>query len=99
MDSSGEDVLDRPTNIPPSTPPGESRGRLAGLDGIRGVAALFVMVHHCWLLSFPGYPAATGPGWLHWLLYGHFAVVGNCSAGTACTEWTAAPISTSSATR
>lgn len=75
MDSSGEDVLDRPTNIPPSTPPGESRGRLAGLDGIRGVAALFVMVHHCWLLSFPGYPAATGPGWLHWLLYGHFAVV------------------------
>ncbi|MEU0518941.1 acyltransferase [Streptosporangium sp. NPDC006007] len=39
------------------------------------MAALFVMLHHCWLLSFPGYPAATGPGWLHWLLYGHFAVV------------------------
>ncbi|MBB2909102.1 peptidoglycan/LPS O-acetylase OafA/YrhL [Streptosporangium becharense] len=51
------------------------RGRLAGLDGIRGIAALFVMVHHCWLLSFPGYPENTGPAWLGWLLYGHFAVV------------------------
>ncbi|MFF5210351.1 acyltransferase family protein [Streptosporangium sp. NPDC000396] len=51
------------------------RGRLGGLDGIRGVAALFVMVHHCWLMSFPGYPGNTGPGWLGWLLYGHFAVV------------------------
>ncbi|MEV5412355.1 acyltransferase [Thermopolyspora sp. NPDC052614] len=51
------------------------RARLACLDGIRGVAALFVMVHHCWLLSFPGYPRDTGPGWAGWLLYGHFAVV------------------------
>ncbi|MFF3442173.1 acyltransferase family protein [Streptosporangium sp. NPDC002721] len=58
----------------PERPPGE-RGRLAGLDGIRGVAALFVVVHHCWLMSFPGYPANTGPSWLGWLLYGHFAVV------------------------
>ncbi len=51
------------------------RARLAGLDGIRGVAALFVMLHHCWLLSFPGYPSDTGPAWLGWLIYGHFAVV------------------------
>ncbi|MFO7250323.1 MAG: acyltransferase [Actinomycetes bacterium] len=51
------------------------RTRLAGLDGIRGLAALFVVLHHCWLLSFPGYPADTGPGWAGWLLYGHFAVV------------------------
>ena len=49
--------------------------RLHGLDGIRGVAALFVVLHHCWLLSFPGYPSNTGPWWLGWLVYGHFAVV------------------------
>jgi peptidoglycan/LPS O-acetylase OafA/YrhL len=49
--------------------------RLTGLDGIRGLAALFVVLHHCWLLSFPGYPANTGPVWTGWLLYGHFAVV------------------------
>ena len=49
--------------------------RLHGLDGIRGVAALFVVLHHCWLLSFPGYPRDTGPWWLGWLIYGHFAVV------------------------
>jgi len=49
--------------------------RLHGLDGIRGAAALFVVFHHCWLLSFPGYPGNTGPWWLGWLVYGHFAVV------------------------
>ena len=49
--------------------------RLHGLDGIRGVAALFVVLHHCWLMSFPGYPHNTGPWWLGWLMYGHFAVV------------------------
>jgi peptidoglycan/LPS O-acetylase OafA/YrhL len=49
--------------------------RLHGLDGIRGLAALFVVLHHCWLLSFPGYPSNTGPWWLGWLVYGHFAVV------------------------
>src|SRR5262249_27129503 len=51
------------------------KARLVGLDGIRGLAALFVVVHHCYLLSFPGYPANTGPTWLAWLIYGHFAVV------------------------
>lgn len=50
-------------------------GRLAGLDGVRGLAALFVVLHHCWLMSFPGYPANTGPAWTTWLVYGHFAVV------------------------
>lgn len=49
--------------------------RLHGLDGIRGLAALFVVLHHCWLSSFPGYPLNTGPWWLGWLVYGHFAVV------------------------
>jgi len=51
------------------------QGRLAGLDGIRGLAALFVLLHHCWLTSYPGYPANIGPAWTGWLLYGHFAVV------------------------
>ena len=48
---------------------------MVGLDGIRGVAALYVVVHHSWLLSFHGYPANTGPAWLGWLLYGRLAVV------------------------
>jgi peptidoglycan/LPS O-acetylase OafA/YrhL len=49
--------------------------RLPGLEGIRGIAALYVVLHHCYLLCFPGFPANTGPLWTGWLLYGHFAVV------------------------
>ncbi|TMR13935.1 acyltransferase [Nonomuraea turkmeniaca] len=52
-----------------------TRERLAGLDGLRGLAALFVVLHHCWLLSFPGFPVDDAPWWTGWLLYGHFAVV------------------------
>jgi len=52
-----------------------ARARVVGLDGLRGLAALFVVVHHCWLMTFHGYPRNTGPFWLGWLLYGHFAVV------------------------
>ena len=55
-------------------PPRDDR-RVRGLDGIRGLTALYVVVHHCWLLSFPGYPANTGPGWLGWLVHGRLAVV------------------------
>ncbi|GLW08798.1 hypothetical protein Misp01_39280 [Microtetraspora sp. NBRC 13810] len=53
---------------------GAAGGRLAGLDGVRGIAALFVVLHHCWLMSFPGFPSGAGPAWLAWLGYGHFAV-------------------------
>lgn len=49
--------------------------RLGGLDGIRGLAALFVVLNHSYLPSFPGYPANTGPAWSGWMIYGHFAVV------------------------
>jgi peptidoglycan/LPS O-acetylase OafA/YrhL len=57
-------------------PGGDSvRQRVAGLDAIRGLAALYVVVSHCRLLTFPGYPANTGPGWHNWLLHGRLAVV------------------------
>jgi peptidoglycan/LPS O-acetylase OafA/YrhL len=49
--------------------------RVLALDGIRGLAALYVVLHHCWLVTFHGYPANTGPRWLGWLAYGHLAVV------------------------
>ncbi len=49
--------------------------RVPGLDGIRGLAALYVLGFHCWLLSFPGFPGNSGPAWLGWLRYGHLAVV------------------------
>jgi len=50
--------------------------RLTGLDGIRGLAALFVVLHHCYLVSFgANYPRMGGPFWTNWLIYGHFAVV------------------------
>ena len=52
-----------------------SRRRLIGLDGIRGLAALFVVLHHCYITSFPGFPANNGPVWTGWLLYGHLAVL------------------------
>jgi peptidoglycan/LPS O-acetylase OafA/YrhL len=61
--------------LAPTADPSPQRGRLVGLDGIRGLAALFVMLHHCWLLTFPGFPVNSGPMWTGWLLYGHFAVV------------------------
>src|SRR4051795_12096619 len=49
--------------------------RLAGLDGIRGVAALFVVVNHIFLRTFPGYPRDRAPFWAGWFIYGRFAVV------------------------
>jgi peptidoglycan/LPS O-acetylase OafA/YrhL len=49
--------------------------RVGGLDGIRGLAALFVVLHHAFLRSFPGYPVNSGPAWAGWLIYGRIAVV------------------------
>ncbi len=49
--------------------------RLAGLDGIRGLAALYVVLDHVFLRTFPGYPVARAPFWAGWLVYGRFAVV------------------------
>src|SRR5919197_3576142 len=59
-----------------ATPQSERpRERLAGLDGVRGLAALFVVVHHVFLRAFPGYPVDRAPFWAGWFIYGRFAVV------------------------
>jgi peptidoglycan/LPS O-acetylase OafA/YrhL len=49
--------------------------RLVGLDGIRGLAALYVVVNHIFLRAFPGYPADHAPLWAAGFIYGRFAVV------------------------
>ena len=51
------------------------RQRLAGLDGIRGLAALYVVMHHIFERAFPGYPVDNAPAWAGWFIYGRFAVV------------------------
>jgi peptidoglycan/LPS O-acetylase OafA/YrhL len=52
-----------------------ARPWLAGLDGLRGLAALYVVVHHVFLRAFPGYPVDRAPSWAGWFIYGRFAVV------------------------
>jgi peptidoglycan/LPS O-acetylase OafA/YrhL len=54
---------------------GPPRQRVAGLDGVRGLAALFVVVNHVFLRAFPGYPVDNAPFWAGWFIYGRFAVV------------------------
>jgi peptidoglycan/LPS O-acetylase OafA/YrhL len=49
--------------------------RLGGLDGIRGLAALYVVINHVFLRAFPGYPVDHAPFWAGWFIYGRFAVV------------------------
>jgi peptidoglycan/LPS O-acetylase OafA/YrhL len=51
------------------------RYRLVGLDGIRGLAALYVVINHVFLRAFPGYPVDHAPFWAGWFSYGRFAVV------------------------
>jgi peptidoglycan/LPS O-acetylase OafA/YrhL len=48
--------------------------RVGWVDGIRGAAAMFVVLHHIWLGVWPGYPRNTGPWWVGWMLYGQLAV-------------------------
>jgi peptidoglycan/LPS O-acetylase OafA/YrhL len=51
------------------------RSRISGLDGIRGLAALYVVFNHDFERAFPGYPAHHAPFWAGWFIYGRFAVV------------------------
>ena len=56
-------------------PAATARARLVGLDGIRGLAALYVVFNHIFLRAFPGYPVDHAPFWAAWFIYGRFAVV------------------------
>jgi peptidoglycan/LPS O-acetylase OafA/YrhL len=51
-------------------------GRVAGLDGIRGLAALYVVVYHIFLRAWPGYPGGANhaPFWAVLVSYGRAAV-------------------------
>lgn len=51
------------------------RREVRGLDGLRGLAALYVVLFHCWLYTFPGYPDSSAPAWLDGLMFGRLAVV------------------------
>jgi peptidoglycan/LPS O-acetylase OafA/YrhL len=51
-----------------------SRTHLRWLDGARGACALYVVLHHCWLMTYDGFPANHDPSTVEWLVYGHLAV-------------------------
>lgn len=48
--------------------------RVEWLDGVRALAAVFVVLHHAWLMTYGGYPGNNGPWGTDWLIYGHLAV-------------------------
>ena len=64
------DVRDRPRDGDSAAP-----RRVIGLDGLRGLAAVYVLMFHCWLLTFAGFPANSGPAWTAVFMYGRLAVV------------------------
>ena len=62
-------------SVPAPATTASTRRRLAGLDGIRGLAALYVVINHVFVRAFPGYPVDHAPFWAGWFIYGRFAVV------------------------
>jgi peptidoglycan/LPS O-acetylase OafA/YrhL len=58
-----------------ATTPSLNPSRITGLDGIRGLAALYVVVYHIYLRAWPGAAAAHAPLWADWFGYGRFAVI------------------------
>jgi peptidoglycan/LPS O-acetylase OafA/YrhL len=77
-------MTDTREHLPPATAPAapEARapgatgpGRVIGLDGIRGLAALYVVLYHTFLRAWSGYPGANHPPlWATWLSHGRGAV-------------------------
>jgi peptidoglycan/LPS O-acetylase OafA/YrhL len=54
---------------------GTGPGRIAGLDGIRGLAALYVVTCHIFLRAWPGYPGTNhAPFWAALLSHGRGGV-------------------------
>lgn len=60
---------------------GVTNTRLDFLDGIRGLAAFYVLLHHVWLTSYSSIAAdprcrlcLDSPAWASWLTWGHVAV-------------------------
>jgi peptidoglycan/LPS O-acetylase OafA/YrhL len=59
----------------PRAPTATGPARVVGLDGIRGLAALFVVLNHIFERAWPEYPGANhAPFWAAWLIYGRGAV-------------------------
>jgi peptidoglycan/LPS O-acetylase OafA/YrhL len=65
-----------PTGAPAAPATEATRpGRVVGLDGIRGLAALYVVAYHIFVRAWPGYPGANhAPFWAAWLSYGRGGV-------------------------
>ena len=70
-------------STPETTPLSSShlKGHLDFLDGVRGMASLYVVLHHIWLTAYPLYPydascqiCRLSPAWTNWLSWGHLAV-------------------------
>lgn len=52
-----------------------AQNRRAHLDGLRAIAALYVLAHHCWLTVYPAMrPTGIAAPLTDWLKYGQFAV-------------------------
>jgi peptidoglycan/LPS O-acetylase OafA/YrhL len=67
---SGEEALTIRATVPSVAPV-----RIVGLDGIRGLAALYVVLYHIFLRAWPGAAAAGAPFWAAWLDKGRTAVI------------------------
>jgi peptidoglycan/LPS O-acetylase OafA/YrhL len=101
------DIRERP---PPASAPASTEARaiaatrparVVGLDGIRGLAALFVVLNHIFERAWQGYPANPAPFWAAWMIYGRFAVAMfivlsgfSLGLGPARTGWRFASIAT-----